>query len=80
MFTAERKQKVQLLLKRQGGNWWTDRRVMKCVHESEPFRAKQGLNMSQIQENLRQRFRLETFFPSEDKESEARKQEQEVDI
>jgi len=54
VFTADRKQKVQPLLKTQGGNWRTDRRVMKYVNESEPFRVKEGLNMSQMQENLRQ--------------------------
>jgi len=53
---------------------------MKYVNESEPFGVKEGLNMSQMQENLRQWFRHEPFFPSEDKESYAGKQEQEVDI
>lgn len=51
----------------QGGTWWTDKRIVNRVHESEPFRVKQGLNMSQIQENLGQRFRHEPFFPQRTK-------------
>lgn len=49
-------------MKKQEGNWWTDKKFVNCVHESEPFRVKQGLNVSNT-ENLGQRFRHEPFFP-----------------
>ncbi len=61
LFYSWKPEEVRQLLPRQKGNWRMDKRFMKSVHESDPFRVKQGLNMSQIQENLGQRFKHQPF-------------------
>ncbi len=61
LFYSWKPEEVLQLLPRQKGNWRMDKRFMKSVHESDPFRVKQGLNMSQIQENLGQRFKHQPF-------------------